>query len=123
MTFREFTTSSGKKVLAGKSAEQNEELVKQFLKKENIMFHTEKPGSPFCISLELDLSKKDIKEIAIFCASKSQDWRDNKLDVNVHCFSGKDVYKWKRMPAGTFGVKKNEDIKIKKKEIQDFLKV
>jgi predicted ribosome quality control (RQC) complex YloA/Tae2 family protein len=123
MGFREFTTSSGKKVLAGKSAEQNEELVKQFLKKENIMFHTKKPGSPFCICLELDISKKDLKEIATFCASKSQDWRDNKSDVIVHFFSGKDVYKWKRMPAGTFGVKKNEDIKIKKKEILDFLKV
>ena len=39
MKFREFITSSGKRVLAGKNAEQNEELVKQFIGKDNIIFH------------------------------------------------------------------------------------
>ena len=123
MNFREFTTSSGKKVLAGKSAEQNEELVKQFIGKENLLFHTAKPGSPFCIILDLKNNQKDRKEAAIFCASKSQDWRDNKSDVDVHMFSAVNVYKWKRMPAGTFGVKKSETMKIKKKDIESFLKV
>jgi predicted ribosome quality control (RQC) complex YloA/Tae2 family protein len=123
MKFREFTTSSGKKVLGGKDAEQNEELVNQFLGKENLLFHTEKPGSSFCIILDLKPTKKDLKEVAIFCASKSQDWRDNKQDVNIHIFSGKEVYKWKRMPAGTFGVKKFQLLKIKKKEIEDLIKV
>ncbi len=122
MGFREFTTSSGKKILAGKSAEQNEELVKTFLGKENIIFHTEKPGSPFCIITDLKFSKKDIQETAIFCASKSQDWRDNKQDVNVHSFYGYDVYKWKRMPVGTFGVKKFENVKVKKRQIQNLNK-
>ena len=46
MKFREFTTSSGKKVLAGKSAQNNEELVKQIKDNEDV-FHTAKPGSPF----------------------------------------------------------------------------
>lgn len=119
MNFRNFTTTSGKKILAGKSAEQNEELVKQFLGKENIIFHTEKPGSPFCVILDLKINKKDIQETAIFCASKSQDWRDNQGDVNVHYFYGNEVYKWKRMPKGTFGVRKFELIKIKKRQIKN----
>lgn len=123
MNYRNFETSSEKKVLAGKSAEQNEELVKKFLGAENILLHTEKPGSPFCIIVDLKPSKQDIKETAIFCASKSQDWRDNKGDVNVHVFSGKDTYKWKSMKQGTFGVKDSKTIKVKKKEILDFLKV
>jgi len=119
MKFREFITSSGKKILAGKDAESNEEVVKGFIGKSNVLLHTAKPGSPFCVIAEtLNTSKKDIKEAAIFCASKSQDWRDNKNDVAVHVFSGKDTYKRKGMKAGMFGVKKFKVIKVKKKEIE-----
>jgi len=122
MKFREFITSSGKKVLAGKDAEQNETLMKKFIKKENIILHTAAPGSPFCVIIEKP-SNKDIKETAIFCASKSQDWRDNKKDVKVHLFSGKDIYKKKGMKTGTWGVKgKIKIINVKKKDIKNFEK-
>jgi predicted ribosome quality control (RQC) complex YloA/Tae2 family protein len=114
--FREFVTSSGARVLAGKSAEQNEELMKTFVGKGNFIFHTAKPGSPFCVIFGKP-EKMDKKETAIFCASKSQDWRDNKSDVLIHTFTGKDVYKNKLMKTGTFGVKKFKVIKIKKAEI------
>lgn len=121
MKFREFITSSGKKVLGGKNAEQNEELVKEFIGKSNKIFHTAAPGSPFCVIDNLKPNKEDINETAIFCASKSQDWRDNKQDVNVHAFTGKDTYKEKRMKAGMFGVKKFKIIKVKKKDIEKFI--
>jgi predicted ribosome quality control (RQC) complex YloA/Tae2 family protein len=115
---REFITSSEKKVLCGKDAESNEELVKQFIGKENKIFHTEKPGSPFCVLIETDkISKKDEKETAAFCASKSQDWRDNKSDVVIHVFTGKEIYKRKGMKTGMFGVRKFETIRVKKAEI------
>jgi len=122
MKFREFRTSSEKLVLAGKNAENNEELVKQ-AGKEEIVLHTEKPGSPFVNikANENEINKKDIKEAALFCASKSQDWRDNKSDVEIHYFLGKDIYKLKGMEKGTFGVKKCKNIKVKKKEILNFL--
>jgi predicted ribosome quality control (RQC) complex YloA/Tae2 family protein len=119
MKFREFITSSGKKVLCGKDARTNEDLVKQFIGKENIIFHTAKPGSPFCIIDDLKATRKDIKETAVFCAGKSHDWRDNKSDVSVHVFSGKEVYKRKDMPAGTFGVKKFKAMNVKKMEIEN----
>jgi predicted ribosome quality control (RQC) complex YloA/Tae2 family protein len=122
MKFREFVTSSEKIILAGKNAENNEELVAQ-VGKEEIVMHTAEPGSPF-VNIKGDskkVSKKDLNEAATFCASKSQDWRDNKSDVEVHYFYGKDVYKNKGMEKGTFGVKKFKVIKIKKKEIERFL--
>lgn len=124
MKFREFLTSSEKKVLCGKDAESNEELVKQFIGKKNKIFHTEKPGSPFCIISESKVkpSKKDEKEVAIFCASKSQDWRDNKKDVIVHVFSGKDTYKRKGMKKGMFGVRKFTTTRVKRAEILKLLK-
>ncbi len=118
MKFREFETGSGKKVLTGKNAEQNEEIVKEFIGKSNRIFHTAAPGSPFCVIEDLKPNKQDIKETAIFCASKSQDWRDNKNDVDVHIFTGKDIYKERRMKTGMFGVKNFENIKVKKKEIE-----
>jgi predicted ribosome quality control (RQC) complex YloA/Tae2 family protein len=121
MSFREFITSSGKKVLAGKNAEQNDELVKQFLGKENKIMHTSAPGSPFCVFEELKPGKKDLEETAIFCASKSQDWRDHKHDVLMHIFSGKETYKEKGMKEGMFGVRKMKSIKVKKKDILEFI--
>jgi len=117
--FREFTTSSGKKVLGGKSAKNNEELIKQVEDNETIL-HTKAPGSPF-INIKGKANKKDIKEAAVFCARYSQDWRDNKKDVLVHWFKGKNVYKEKAMKLGTFGVKKIKKIKIKKIDIESFL--
>ena len=119
--FREFKTSSGKLVLAGKNAENNEELIKQ-AGLEELVFHTEKPGSPFVnIKNKAPLSE-DIKEAAIFCAEKSQDWRDNKNDVKVNLFKGKDIFKRKGMKIGTFEVKNKKSILIKKQEIEGFLK-
>jgi predicted ribosome quality control (RQC) complex YloA/Tae2 family protein len=114
-------TASGKKVLAGKNAEGNEELVKQFIGKRNMIFHTEEPGSPFCVIGDLKPDKKDIEETAIFCAGKSQDWRESKSDVVVHVFSGTNIYKEKRMKTGMFGVSRFKKIIAKKKEIQKFL--
>lgn len=118
MKFREFTTSNGKQVLAGKSAKNNEELVAQVKKNETVL-HTKKPGSPF-VNIKGKASKKDISEAAVFCANHSHAWRDNKKDVAVHVFKGTDIYKRKGMKLGTFGVKKYKVLKIKKSKIKEF---
>ena len=114
--FREMITSSGKIVYAGKNSKNNEELIAQVGKEEEV-FHTKKSGSPF-VNIKGKANKKDIKESAIFCAKHSQDYRDNKSDVLVHWFKGKDIYKNKSMDVGTFGIKKFKLIKIKKQEIK-----
>jgi predicted ribosome quality control (RQC) complex YloA/Tae2 family protein len=118
----EIILSSGKKIFLGKNAETNDELVKEFEGKDNIIMHTVVPGSPFCIIEELKPTKKDIREVAIICASKSQDWRDNKGNVFIHQFTGKGVYKNKSMKRGTWGLKsKPKKIKVLKKEIKRWL--
>ncbi len=118
--FREHTTSSGKLVLAGKSAENNEKLIEQVGAEETVL-HTKAPGSPFVnIKDNGKPTRKDLKEAAIFCAKYSQDWRDNKNNVIVHYFKGKEVYKRRLMKLGTFGVRNTKEIIIKKKDIQDF---
>ena len=119
MNFREFETSSGLKVLAGKDAENNDELVKQ-ADEEDVLLHTAEPGSAF-VNVGKKPSKKDLKDAAVFCASKSQDWRDNKQDVMIHKFTRKNMYKRRRMKAGLWGVKRFNMILIKKKEIESFI--
>jgi predicted ribosome quality control (RQC) complex YloA/Tae2 family protein len=120
---RESTLPSGTKIFLGKNSENNDELVKSYQGKENILLHTAKPGSPFCVidKIKPKPTKEEIKISAIICASKSQDWRDNKGDVIVHVFTGKDVYKENIMKSGTWGIKKKPKlIKIKKGEIEKY---
>ena len=119
--FRQFNTSSGKLVLGGKSAENNEELIAQ-AKPNEILLHTKMPGSPFCnIKSEKEkVTKEDIYETGVFCAKFSQDWKHNHKDVEMHVFLSQDTRKEKGMKTGTFGVKKHKSIIIKTKDIEEF---
>jgi len=116
--FRHFYTKSKKLVLGGKNAKNNEELIAQVGKEEEV-FHTAKPGSPF-VNIKGKATATDIKQASIFCARYSQDWRNHQSNVDVHQFKGKDVYKRKTMKLGTFGVKKFKSIIVKKKDIETF---
>jgi len=120
MKFRQVVLESGAKIILGKDAKSNEELVKEFKGKKNTILHTAMPGSPFCVIEVKKLDRADVRAAAVYCARYSQDWRDNKGDVKVNVFTGKDVYKSKGMPTGTFGVKKSRTIAVKKEEIQKF---
>ena len=115
--FRELITKSGTRILAGKDEKSNEKLVAQIEKNEEV-FHTASPGSPF-VNIKGKAEKSDIKEAAVFRAKYSREWKKNKKDVIVHQFKGKDIYKKKGMKIGTFGVKKVKIIKVKKKDIQN----
>ena len=121
MKSREFVTSKGTKVVVGKSASNNDEIMEKFQGKNKIVMHTAAPGSPFAV-IDVAPSKvltKEKKEVAIFVAMKSQDWRDNKKNVRVDVFNAKDIYKDKKMKSGTWGVrKKGKPIVVKKLDIE-----
>ncbi|MEM2478956.1 MAG: NFACT RNA binding domain-containing protein [Candidatus Pacearchaeota archaeon] len=104
--FRRFLTSNGVVVLCGKSAEQNELLIKDFTAPNELVVHTALPGSPFCVLKTEKPRLKDIKEAASICACFSKQWKAKKSSACVHVFYGRDIYKEKGMPLGTFGVKK-----------------
>ena len=119
MTFREIKLKSGTPLLLGKDAKSNDELMKKFEEKENVIIHTVSPGSPFCVIDDLKPSKKDISASGAICASYSQAWRDNKRDVEINVFTGKDISKKKNMKSGTWKVNKAKKIKIKKRKIEN----
>ena len=116
--FREGKTPNGLLIFAGRNSKNNEELVSQIGKTE-FVFHTARPGSPF-VNIKGTPKKEDLKYTAIFCASHSKDWRDNKKDVLIHVFRGKEIHKERGMKEGTFGVKNFSKLLIKKEEIENF---
>lgn len=116
--FRNFILPSGTLMLLGRDAKSNDELVKTYEGKGNILLHTAKPGSPFCVIESLNPSKEDIKLSAIITASKSQDWRNNKSDILISQFTGKEVFKESKMKPGSWKVKKSKQIKVKKQDIE-----
>ena len=114
--FREWFTSNGTRILAGKSASNNEKLIEQAGDKE-VLLHTAKPGSPFVNIKSKKPTKTEIYDAALFCAKYSQDWRDNKRSVKIHIFKTEDVHKERRMKLGTFGVKKFKEVVAKRADI------
>ena len=119
MKIRKITLNSGTEILLGKDAESNDELVKKFKGKENVIMHTIAPGSPFGVINTLKPTKEDITASGAIVARYSQDWRDNKKDVEVHVFDGKSVKKPLLAKKGTWKItKKPKVIKVKKAEIK-----
>ena len=119
--FRKFVTKNGRLILCGKDRFSNEKLLKQ-AKKNEIVLHTEESGSPF-VNIKDGPDNEDIKEAAEICAMYSQNWKKNKKNVEVHVFYGKNVYKTKDMPIGTFGVKDLKAIVVKKEDIKNMEKL
>ncbi|MFH1431031.1 MAG: NFACT RNA binding domain-containing protein [Nanoarchaeota archaeon] len=106
--YRWFFTSSGKLVIGGKSAEQNEKLLTEIIKnkKNYIVMHTSNPGSPFSIIISdiKNITEEDLKQASIFTACFSQEWKKNKKKAKVDIFELNQIGKKKNMKTGTFGV-------------------
>jgi hypothetical protein len=106
--YKWFYTSSGKLVLGGKSALQNEEIIRRLKlsKKDFIVMHTTEPGSPFSIILD-DIKKvnsSDLKECAIFTGCFSRAWRSGSKKTKIGIFKLSQLNKNKEMKAGTWSV-------------------
>ena len=112
--YRWFFTSEGKLVVGGKSDEQNEEVIRNFLRPDYIVMHTSLPGSPFMIMQDDNPSKKDLKETAIFTSAFSKQWKNGSKNIEIDIFKASQIYKTKGMKIGTFGIKgEKETIKVK----------
>ena len=116
--FREIELKSGTKLLLGKNEDNNDELMKMFKGKPNTILHTVGPGSPFgVIENNLKPSNIELNLSGIIIAKRSQDWRDNKSDVEINVFTGKDISKKFWMKKGTWKVSKSKKKTIKKADI------
>ncbi|MBS3156731.1 DUF814 domain-containing protein [Candidatus Woesearchaeota archaeon] len=106
-------------IVGGKSRSSNEDLLKNYLDKEDLVFHTEARGSPFFLIKGGD--EKLIQFTALVTAAFSKEWKNCKKDIEVMYVKGDQIHKNKNMNTGTFGVNgKRNLILVEKQDIESF---
>jgi hypothetical protein len=115
--YKWFYTKSGKLVIGGKSAIQNDQLLRRIkeIPLDLIVMHTQEPGSPFSVILEdpKKVKSEDLEQRAIFTGCFSRAWRSKKKRTSVHIFKSSFLSKTKAMKSGTWRVLG----KVKKKSV------
>jgi hypothetical protein len=84
--FRNFSTSDGFLVVAGKDTVSNEVLIKKYTAQEDVVFHAEIAGSPFVVikTEGKEVSEQALKEAAEAASSYSRAWRENAGTADVY---------------------------------------
>ncbi|WP_336359737.1 ribosome rescue protein RqcH [Haladaptatus sp. ZSTT2] len=100
--FRWFHTSDGFLVIGGRNADDNEELVKKYLDKSDLFFHTQAHGGPITIlkatgpsepARDVDIPEQSKKEAAQFAVSYSSVWKDGRFADEAYMVSKDQVSK------------------------------
>jgi len=114
--FRWFTSSDGFLIIGGRDASSNETIFKKYIEPNDIIFHTNFPGSPLTIIKNPEnkqIPEKSIKEAANFVASYSVAWKENWGIVDVFYVFSDQISKTppsgEYLPKGSFMIlgKKN----------------
>jgi len=114
--FRWFTSSDGFLIIGGRDASSNETIFKKYIDPNDIIFHTNFPGSPLTIIKNPEnkqIPKESIEEAANFVASYSIAWKENWGIVDVFYVFADQISKTpptgEYLPKGSFMIlgKKN----------------
>ena len=105
--FRWFISSDGLLVIGGRDSTTNEIVIKKYTDKNDLVFHTELPGSPFVViknTENIDIPKSTIDEAAQFCASFSKSWKSGRTTAELYHINPEQVSK--EAPSGTAALAK-----------------
>jgi len=101
--FRWFHTSDGFLVIGGRNADENEELVKKYLDRGDLFFHTQAHGAPATILKatgpseappdDISIPESSREEAAQFAISYSTLWKEGKYAGDVYCVDPDQVTK------------------------------
>ncbi|WEL21697.1 ribosome rescue protein RqcH [Halorhabdus sp. BNX81] len=101
--FRWFHTSDGFLVIGGRNADENEELVKKYLDRGDLFFHTQAHGAPATILKatgpseappdDISIPESSREEAAQFAISYSTLWKEGKYAGDVYCVGPDQVTK------------------------------
>ena len=90
--FRWFFTSDKHLVVGGRDATTNDIIVKKHMDKNDLVFHTESPGSPFFVVKDgKNISKEMKEEVAIATACYSKAWKLSIAATEVFCVFAEQV--------------------------------
>jgi predicted ribosome quality control (RQC) complex YloA/Tae2 family protein len=102
--FRWFISSEGFLCIGGRDATTNEIVIKKHAEKDDIVFHTEAPGSPFFI-VKTEGKKPGeatLKETAQATAAYSKAWKMGLASALVYWIKPDQVRKELGLPKGSF---------------------
>ncbi len=94
--FRWFKSSEGLIVIGGKDASSNEIIVKKYLEKNDLYFHTELRGAPSTVIKNpegIEIPALTIKETSTFAASYSNAWREGWGSTKIYYVNPDQVTK------------------------------
>lgn len=118
--FRWFYTSDGFLVIGGRDASSNEIIYKKHIEPNDLVFHTNFPGSPLAIIKNPNnetISETSKRETADFVASYSRAWKENWGVVDIFYITPDQISK--TPPSGEFLPKGSFMISGKKNIIKD----
>lgn len=118
--FRWFMSSNGFLVIGGRDASSNEAVFKKHLDSNDLVLHTNFPGSPLTVIKNpenKEITTKTIQEAAIFVASFSRAWKEACGVVDVFYVLPEQVSK--SPPSGEFLPKGSFIISGKKNSIKN----
>ena len=100
--FRWFRTSDGYLVIGGRNADQNEEIVKKYLNKHDLFFHTQAHGGPVTVvkatgpsepSQAVEFPDSTKREAAQFAVSYSSTWKEGRFEGEAYMVTPDQVSK------------------------------
>jgi predicted ribosome quality control (RQC) complex YloA/Tae2 family protein len=100
--FRWFRTSDGYLVIGGRNADQNEEVVKKYLNKHDLFFHTQAHGGPVTVvkatgpsepSQAVEFPDSTRREAAQFAVSYSSTWKEGRFEGEAYMVTPDQVSK------------------------------
>lgn len=110
--FRWFISSEGFLCVGGRDASTNEIIIKRYAEKQDLIFHTDAPGSPFFVvkksSSKESLGEATLNETAVATASYSRAWKLGISYVDVYYVNpdqvGKEAKSGEYLTKGAFVV-------------------
>ena len=107
--FRWFISSNGFLVVSGKDVKTNEELIRKYVGKYDLILHADIHGSPFTVIKNekkvIPLPPETIYEAAQFTASYSRAWALKLGSIHVYYFTPDQIVKTGGLPKGSFLIK------------------
>jgi len=93
--FRWFMSSDGFLVVGGRDADTNEEIVKKYMEKRDIVFHTQTPGAPITVvkTEGKEVPETTLHEAAQFVVSYSSIWKAGQFSGDCYWIRPEQVSK------------------------------
>ena len=116
-----FHSSEGILCIGGRDANTNEQLLKKHTKDDEIVLHSEVPGSPFFVIKDTDPGEDTIEEAAIATASYSRAWRSGLGNVEVYAVKREQLSK--EAPSGEYMGKGSFMVRGERKHMKAILEL